>query len=146
MKFDVLGDTPPAPLQELWTKLELSEVSDSRLRGTSRARLRTLYEFSHSASGVSAKVDKLCQSHHSPLMVTMNISLPSPMKTWAEARAKDGRYSNTSDYVRDLIRKDQEREGAISELQSLIDEGLESGPARTFDFAGFIADRKSKPE
>ena len=73
----------------------------------------------------------------------MNISLPPPMKSWAESRAKDGRYSNTSDYVRDLIRKDQEREGAIAEIQSLIDDGLESGPARSFDFEGFVAARKT---
>lgn len=65
------------------------------------------------------------------------------MKSWAEERAKDGRYSNTSDYVRDLIRKDQEREAAISELQSLVDEGLNSGPARAFDFVQFIDDRKA---
>lgn len=77
-------------------------------------------------------------------MVTMNVSLPTQMKDWAESRAKDGRYSNTSDYVRDLIRKDQERQVAIAELQVLIDEGLESGAAKPFDIAGFISDRKSK--
>ncbi len=72
-------------------------------------------------------------------MATMNVSLPDPMKSWAEARTKDGRYSNVSDYVRDLIRKDQEREGSIIELQQLIDEGLKSGPSREFDMASFIA-------
>lgn len=76
-------------------------------------------------------------------MATMNISLPSPLKSWAEARAKDGRYSNTSDYVRDLIRKDQEREAAISEIQGLVDEGLKSGPARAFDFGVFVAGKSS---
>jgi antitoxin ParD1/3/4 len=60
-------------------------------------------------------------------MATMNVSLPDPMKDWVEAQARNGRYSNTSDYVRDLIRRDQERLGAIAELQSLIDRGLESG-------------------
>lgn len=42
-------------------------------------------------------------------MATMNVSLPDQMKTWVEAQAKDGRYSNASDYVRDLIRRDQDR-------------------------------------
>ncbi|MCZ4429780.1 type II toxin-antitoxin system ParD family antitoxin [Agrobacterium sp. SOY23] len=42
-------------------------------------------------------------------MATMNISLPGPMKEWVEAQSKTGRYSNASDYVRDLIRRDQER-------------------------------------
>jgi antitoxin ParD1/3/4 len=40
-------------------------------------------------------------------MATMNISLPDKMKQWVEQQAKTGRYSNASDYVRDLIRRDE---------------------------------------
>lgn len=60
-------------------------------------------------------------------MATMNISLPGPMKEWVEAQSKTGRYSNASDYVRDLIRKDQERGEKIAAMQRLADEGLQSG-------------------
>ena len=60
-------------------------------------------------------------------MATMNVSLPDPMRDWVEARAKTGRYSSASDYVRDLIRRDQDRAGKLSELQKLITEGIESG-------------------
>ena len=60
-------------------------------------------------------------------MATMNVSLPGPMKEWVEAQAQTGRYSNASDYVRDLIRRDQERVSKLAELQRLITEGLESG-------------------
>lgn len=60
-------------------------------------------------------------------MATMNVSLPDPMKDWVESQAKSGRYSNASDYVRDLIRRDQERAGKLAELQKLLTEGLESG-------------------
>ena len=60
-------------------------------------------------------------------MATMNISLPDPMKDWVNAQTETGRYSNASDYVRDLIRQDQERTGKIEQLQRLIDEGLASG-------------------
>ena len=42
-------------------------------------------------------------------MATMNVSLPDPMKDWVEAQATTGRYSNASDYVRDLVRRDQAR-------------------------------------
>lgn len=67
-------------------------------------------------------------------MATMNVSLPDPMKNWVEAQTKSGRYSNASDYVRDLIRRDQERAGALAELQKLLTEGLESGASdRTID-------------
>ena len=65
-------------------------------------------------------------------MATMNVSLPDPMKLWVEAQARTGRYSNASDYVRDLIRKDQERAAHIARLQTLITEGLESGIAEDF--------------
>ena len=67
-------------------------------------------------------------------MATMNVSLPAPMKDWVEAQAKSGRYSNASDYVRDLIRRDQERADKLAELQELLTEGLESGVSdRTMD-------------
>jgi antitoxin ParD1/3/4 len=67
-------------------------------------------------------------------MATMNVSLPDPMKDWVETQARNGRYSNASDYVRDLIRRDQERLGAIAELQASIDRGIASGiSARTED-------------
>lgn len=71
----------------------------------------------------------------------MNVSLPDPMKSWVEAQSKDGQYSNSSDYVRDLIRRDQVRQIAISELQGLIDEGIASGEARTFEIEQFLAER-----
>ena len=60
-------------------------------------------------------------------MATMNISLPDPMKRWVESRAGTGRYSNASDYVRDLIRRDQERAEKIAAIQHLVDEAEASG-------------------
>jgi antitoxin ParD1/3/4 len=61
-------------------------------------------------------------------MATMNVSLPEPMKAWVESRTQDGRYSNASDYVRDLIRRDQEqREAAIGKLRVLMDRAEASG-------------------
>ncbi|MTI76218.1 MAG: type II toxin-antitoxin system ParD family antitoxin [Marinobacter sp.] len=60
-------------------------------------------------------------------MATMNISLPDAMKTWAEQQAESGRYSNISDYMRDLIRKDQDRRHKIDQLQSLVTAGIASG-------------------
>ncbi len=60
-------------------------------------------------------------------MASMNVSLPAPMKGWVEEKANSGQYSNTSDYVRDLIRKDQERDARIAQMQTLVDEARESG-------------------
>ena len=61
-------------------------------------------------------------------MATMNISLPNEMKTWVEFQAQNsGRYTNTSDYVRDLIRKDQDTNIKIQQMQAMVTKGLESG-------------------
>jgi antitoxin ParD1/3/4 len=60
-------------------------------------------------------------------LVTMNVSLPEQMKAWVESQAKGGRYGNTSDYIRDLIRRDQERQEAVADMQRLINEGIDSG-------------------
>jgi antitoxin ParD1/3/4 len=49
------------------------------------------------------------------------------MKDWVEAQAKTGRYSNASDYVRDLIRRDQVRSDKIAAMQRFVDDGLKSG-------------------
>jgi antitoxin ParD1/3/4 len=67
-------------------------------------------------------------------MATMNISLPDQMKAWVEAQAETGRYSNASDYVRDLIRRDQDRQAKIANMQRLVTEAIESGEGdRTLD-------------
>lgn len=72
-------------------------------------------------------------------MGTMNISLPDPMKSWVEDQAKSGRYANSSDYVRDLIRRDRMRHEAIAEIQAAVDAGIASGPASPFDREAFKA-------
>ncbi len=60
-------------------------------------------------------------------MATMNVSLPDPMKAWVEAQVHGGQYGNASDYVRDLIRRDQQDREQIKTLQAAITKGLESG-------------------
>lgn len=60
-------------------------------------------------------------------MATMNISLPDKMKQWVEEQVATGRYANASDYMRDLVREDQDRAMVISELQAMIDEADASG-------------------
>ncbi|MHA6690791.1 type II toxin-antitoxin system ParD family antitoxin [Devosia sp. A449] len=59
-------------------------------------------------------------------MATMNISLPDAMKAWVEEQVQSGRYGNSSDYVRDLVRRDQ-RAYAQQKLQDMVDEALASG-------------------
>ena len=64
-------------------------------------------------------------------MATMTISLPEPMKDWIEAQIKQGEYASTSDYVRDLVRRDRERRSqpdlTIEDLRRIVDEARASG-------------------
>ena len=60
-------------------------------------------------------------------MATMTISLPDPMKEWVEAQIRAGDYASSSDYVRDLIRKDREQRDRLNALRTMIDEAEASG-------------------
>jgi antitoxin ParD1/3/4 len=60
-------------------------------------------------------------------MATMNVSLPDAMKDWVEACVGTGRYANASDYVRDLIRRDQEQAEKIAHWRRLIEEADAGG-------------------
>ena len=67
-------------------------------------------------------------------MATMNISLPDPMRDWIESQVAEGRHANISDYMRDLVRKAQERQEAIAEFDEAIEEGFASGISdKSFD-------------
>jgi antitoxin ParD1/3/4 len=59
---------------------------------------------------------------------TMSFALPESMRDYVDARVRSGEYGNNSEYLRDLIRRDQQ-EQAARRLRQLIAEGLESGPA-----------------
>lgn len=63
---------------------------------------------------------------------TMSFALPESMREYIDERVRTGQYGNTSEYLRDLIRKDQEIESR-RRLRTLIAAGLESGEARPFD-------------
>ncbi len=62
-------------------------------------------------------------------MASMNISLPDPLRDFVQARIDSGRYASISDYVRDLIRRDQNRseedERWLRELDASIERGFE---------------------
>ena len=66
-------------------------------------------------------------------MTTMNISVPDPMKDWDQTQIAEGKYASSSDYVRDLIRRDQLEKDKFTALQSAITLGIESSEAGTLD-------------
>lgn len=58
-------------------------------------------------------------------MQSMNISLPEPLKQFVDGQVALGRYSSTSEYMRELIRAD-EKQKATQQLEAKLLEGLNS--------------------
>lgn len=66
-------------------------------------------------------------------MSTMNISLPEPMKAFVDAQVSERGYGTSSEYVRELIRKEQDRQ----HLRALLLAGGESAASLPADAAYF---------
>lgn len=62
-------------------------------------------------------------------MASLHISLSDEMRNFVEARVRGGEFHNHSEYVRDLIRHDQDRL-ARKRVDALLMEGLSSGEPR----------------
>ena len=66
-------------------------------------------------------------------MSTMNVSLPDELKSFVDERVCHGGFGSTSEYVRDLIRRDQDRE----QLRRLLLDGTASPPGPIADDSYF---------
>ena len=68
----------------------------------------------------------------------MTVSLPDQMRAFVDAQSGEGRYGSTSEYVRELIRRDQDRQ----RLRSVLLEGAQSEPGPVADGAYFTTLRR----
>ena len=68
-------------------------------------------------------------------MSTMNISLPDSLKSFVDDQVTQRGYGTSSEYVRELIRKDQDR----LHLRGLLLAGAESPVAAPADAAYFTS-------
>lgn len=68
-------------------------------------------------------------------MTTMNVSMPQELRTFVDEQVEDGRYGSTSEYVRELIRRDQDRH----RLRGLILDGATSARGPVADGTYFAA-------
>lgn len=66
-------------------------------------------------------------------MGTMNISLPDSLKVFVEQEVAQGGYGTSSEYVRELIRKERDR----ATLRRLVLDGAATSPAEPVDDAYF---------
>jgi antitoxin ParD1/3/4 len=60
---------------------------------------------------------------------TMSFALPEALRAYIDERVRSGEFGNTSEYLRELIRRDQQFLAA-RRLRELIADGLESGDGR----------------
>jgi antitoxin ParD1/3/4 len=66
-------------------------------------------------------------------MSTMNISLPDTLKDFVDKQVGARGFGTSSEYVRELIRKDQDRQ----QLRGLLLAGAQSAPTAPVDAAYF---------
>ena len=74
-------------------------------------------------------------------MTTMNVSLPAELKSLVDAEVDAGNYGSTSEYVRELIRRDQDRR----QLRAALLEGASSPIAAHAD-ASYFASLRNQAE
>jgi antitoxin ParD1/3/4 len=71
-------------------------------------------------------------------MGTMNISLPDTMRSFVDEQVSTRGYGTSSEYIRELIRRDQDRQ----HLRELLLEGAASAPTAPVDAGYFEGLRK----
>jgi len=113
---------------------ELMDEQIKRRAATSAARLALMR--------VETRLAKFCQRTHTDAMSTMNISLPDTLKSFVDEQVSQRGYGTSSEYVRELIRKDQDR----LQLRGLLLAGAASKPAAPADSSHFesLRDRVRK--
>ncbi len=80
----------------------------------------------------------------------MNISMTTVRKTitvtnqqddWIASQVSNGRFANDSELIRDLIRREQERNAGVEAVRQALIEGERSGEPQAFDFAAFLSEK-----
>lgn len=69
--------------------------------------------------------------------VRKTITLTSQQDEWIKAQINAGRYTNDSEYIRDLIRREQERQAEVDAIRAALIEGENSGEPKPFDAGAF---------
>jgi len=71
-------------------------------------------------------------------MATMNVSLPDDLKSYVDERVAADAYQSSSEYVRELIRRDK----ATQHFRDLIREGMDSPTTGSLDHDFFSGVKK----
>ena len=69
--------------------------------------------------------------------VRKTITVTDQQDNWIKAQIDAGHYTNDSEYIRDLIRREQERTAELEPIRAALREGESSGKPRPFDPEAF---------
>lgn len=72
------------------------------------------------------------------------ITLTEQQDAWIAAQIAAGSYTNDSEAIRDLIRREQERSAGLESVRQALIEGEQSGRAEPFDFQAFRAQKMAQ--
>ncbi len=72
------------------------------------------------------------------------ITVTEQQDQWITAQVQSGRFTNESELIRDLIRRDQERSTEIEAIRQSLVEGERSGEPQAFDFTAFTARKRAQ--
>lgn len=59
--------------------------------------------------------------------IRKTVTLTKQQDQWVKAQISAGRFTNDSEYIRDLVRRDQERHTGAVGLRQAVQDGLDSG-------------------
>jgi antitoxin ParD1/3/4 len=76
-------------------------------------------------------------------MQRKTITITAEQESWVKSQINSGQYGNDSEYIRDLIRADQNYKDKVALLQSALIEGENSGVAQV-SMADVLADAKKR--
>lgn len=77
--------------------------------------------------------------------IRKTITLTDKQDQWIKTQISAGSFTNDSEYIRDLVRRDQEQNAQFLALKQAIQEGLESGVSnRTIGEIWEEAEQRSK--
>lgn len=67
------------------------------------------------------------------------ITLTEQQDDWVKGQIKSGHFGNDSEYIRDLIRRDQQAKERLSTLRQALAEGESSGEPKPLDISAIKA-------
>ena len=77
--------------------------------------------------------------------VRKTITLTDQQDGWIKAQVDAGHYTNDSEFIRDLIRREQERSNAVQAVRAALIEGEQSGEPQPFNVEAFTRRMNAQP-